>query len=137
MIRPYTRCRVADNTGARVMLVIRVLGGNKEYAKIGDVVVGTVKQAIPGGAVKKGDVVKAMCRTRRDDLVEVQKGRERGKRGKVRQVLPKANRAVIAEVNVMKKHVKPGQQARQAGIIEIEAPIQLANLRLVCPKCGK
>ena len=60
MIRPYTRCRVADNTGARVMLVIRVLGGNKEYAKIGDVVVGTVKQAIPGGAVKKSDVVKAV-----------------------------------------------------------------------------
>ena len=79
-----------------------------------------------------------MFRIRRDDLVEVQKGRERGKRGKVRQVLPKENRAVIAEINIMKKHVKPGQQAaRQAGIIEIEAPIQLANLRLVCPKCGQ
>lgn len=60
MIRPYTRCRVADNTGAREFLVIRVLAGNKQYAEIGDVVVGTVKQATPGGSVKKSDVVKAV-----------------------------------------------------------------------------
>jgi large subunit ribosomal protein L24 len=79
-------------------------------------------------------------RIRRDDLVEVRKGRDRGKRGKVRQVLPGDGRAVVAEVNVMKKHVKAGsqnrQQARQAGIIDIEAPIQIANLALVCTKCG-
>jgi large subunit ribosomal protein L14 len=60
MIRPYTRCRVADNTGAREILCIRVLAGNKEYAEIGDVIVGTVKQAVPGGSVKKSDVVKAV-----------------------------------------------------------------------------
>ncbi len=60
MIRPYTRCRVADNTGAREVLVIRVMQGNKEYAQIGDVVVGTVKQAIPNGSVKKSEVVKAV-----------------------------------------------------------------------------
>ena len=60
MIRPYTRCRVADNTGAREVLVIRVLAGNKEYAEIGDTVVGTVKQAVPGGSVKKSEVVKAV-----------------------------------------------------------------------------
>jgi large subunit ribosomal protein L14 len=60
MIRPYTVCRVADNTGARAFSVIRVMAGNKEYAEIGDVVVGTVKQAVPGGSVKKSDVVKAV-----------------------------------------------------------------------------
>jgi large subunit ribosomal protein L14 len=60
MIRPYTRMRVADNTGARELLCIRVLQGNKEYAEIGDVVVCSVKVATPGGAVKKGDVVKAV-----------------------------------------------------------------------------
>jgi large subunit ribosomal protein L14 len=60
MIRPFTRCRVADNTGARELMVIRVLVGNKQYAGIGDVVVGTVKQAIPNGSVKKSDVVKAV-----------------------------------------------------------------------------
>ena len=78
-----------------------------------------------------------MFKIKRDDLVEVRKGRERGKRGKVRQVLPDRDRAVIADVNIMKKHVKPGTQARQAGIIDIEVPIPLANLKLVCDKCGK
>jgi large subunit ribosomal protein L14 len=53
--------RVADNTGARELLCIRVLGGSKRrYATVGDVVVGTVKQAQPGGAVKKGEVVRAV-----------------------------------------------------------------------------
>ncbi len=60
MIRPYTRCRVADNTGAREVLCIRVLEANKEYAEIGDVIVGSVKQAVPGGSVKKSEVVKAV-----------------------------------------------------------------------------
>jgi large subunit ribosomal protein L14 len=53
--------RVADNTGARELLCIRVLGGSRRrYAHVGDVVVGTVKQAQPGGAVKKGEVVRAV-----------------------------------------------------------------------------
>ena len=78
-----------------------------------------------------------MFRIKREDMVEVQKGRERGKRGKVREVLSKEGRAIVAEVNIVKKHVKPGQTARQAGIVDMEAPIQLANLALVCSKCGK
>jgi len=78
-----------------------------------------------------------MFKIRRDDTVEVMKGRDRGKRGKVRQIMPNEHRAVVADVNVMKKHVKPGSRARQAGIIDIEVPIQLANLALVCSKCGK
>ncbi|HEY3115631.1 MAG TPA: 50S ribosomal protein L14 [Chloroflexota bacterium] len=60
MIRPFTRVRVADNTGAREIMCIRVLAGNKEYANVGDVIVGTVKEATPGGAVKKSDVVRAV-----------------------------------------------------------------------------
>jgi large subunit ribosomal protein L14 len=61
VIQQETRCRVADNTGARVVLVIRVLGGShRRYAGIGDVVVGSVKDALPGGAVKKGEVVKGV-----------------------------------------------------------------------------
>lgn len=67
MIRPYTRVRVADNTGAREVLCIRVLAQNKEYAEIGDVIVGTVKTATPGGSVKKSDIVKAVVvRTAKD-----------------------------------------------------------------------
>ena len=61
MIQNETRLKVADNSGAKELLVIRVLGGSKhKFAGIGDVVVATVKQAAPGGAVKKSDVVKAV-----------------------------------------------------------------------------
>ena len=61
MIYQQTRLHVADNTGAREIMCIRVLaGGNKQYAAVGDVIVASVKLAQPGGAVKKGDVVKAV-----------------------------------------------------------------------------
>jgi len=61
MIQNYTRLKVADNTGARQLMVIRVLGSsNRRYATIGDVVVCTVKQATPNSAVKKGEVVRAV-----------------------------------------------------------------------------
>ena len=61
MIQQESRLRVADNTGAKELLVIRVLGGSgRRYAGIGDTIVCTVKDAIPGGNVKKGDVVKAV-----------------------------------------------------------------------------
>ncbi len=61
MIQQESRLRVADNTGAKEVLCIRVLGGSKRrYAGIGDVIVATVKDAIPGGNVKKGEVVKAV-----------------------------------------------------------------------------
>ena len=61
MIQQESRLRVADNTGAKELLCIRVLGGStRRYASIGDVIVATVKDATPGGVVKKGDVVKAV-----------------------------------------------------------------------------
>lgn len=61
MIQPLSRLRVADNTGAKELMCIRVLGGSsKKYAGVGDVIVASVKQAVPGGAVKKGDVVHAV-----------------------------------------------------------------------------
>jgi large subunit ribosomal protein L14 len=61
VIQQESRCRVADNTGAREVLVIKVLGGTRRrYAGVGDIVVCTVKDAIPGGAVKKSDIVKAV-----------------------------------------------------------------------------
>jgi large subunit ribosomal protein L14 len=61
VIQQESRLRIADNTGARTLLCIRVLGGSKRrYASVGDVIVGTVKTATPQGAVKKGEVVKAV-----------------------------------------------------------------------------
>ncbi|MFH1381893.1 MAG: 50S ribosomal protein L14 [Chloroflexota bacterium] len=61
MIQSYTRLKVADNTGARQIMCINVLGGSgRKYARIGDVIVASVKRAIPGGTVKAGDVVRAV-----------------------------------------------------------------------------
>ncbi|HJW88523.1 MAG TPA: 50S ribosomal protein L14 [Dehalococcoidia bacterium] len=61
MIQTYTRLRVADNTGARQIMCINIPGGTRRrYAHLGDVIVATVKQAIPGGTVKKGEVVRAV-----------------------------------------------------------------------------
>jgi large subunit ribosomal protein L14 len=73
VLQQESRVKVADNTGAKELLTIRVLGGSKRrYAGLGDVIVATVKDAIPGGNVKKGDVVKAVIvrtvkETRRPD----------------------------------------------------------------------
>lgn len=61
MIQTFSRLRVADNTGARVIMCIKVLGGTRRrYAGVGDIIVAAVKQANPGGSVKKGDVVRAV-----------------------------------------------------------------------------
>lgn len=72
MIQQETRLRVADNTGAREILCIRCKGGSRRrYAGVGDIIVGAVKEATPGAAVKKGDVVQAV-------VVRVKKGFRRG-----------------------------------------------------------
>ncbi|MFQ6016123.1 MAG: 50S ribosomal protein L14 [Anaerolineae bacterium] len=61
MIQTESRLKVADNTGAREILCIKVLGGShRRYASVGDIIVASVKQSTPGGAVKKGDVVRAV-----------------------------------------------------------------------------
>ena len=61
MIQNYTRLKVADNTGARQLMTIRVMGGSRRrYASIGDIIVASVKQAIPNSPVKKGEVVRAV-----------------------------------------------------------------------------
>ena len=79
MIQQETRLKVADNTGAKELLCIRVMGGStRRYASIGDVIVASVKDATPGGVVKKGDVVKAVVvrtvnSTRRKDGSDVYK----------------------------------------------------------------
>ncbi len=68
MIQQESRLKVADNTGAKELLTIRVLGGSRRrYAGLGDIIVASVKDAIPGGGVKKGDVVKAVVvRTKKE-----------------------------------------------------------------------
>ena len=80
----------------------------------------------------------ATLKIRRDDTVQVLVGKHKGKRGKVRQVRPDDGRVVVADVNVVKRHMKPGRsRARQAGIVEIEAPINVSNVAVVCTKCDR
>ncbi|UCE04766.1 MAG: 50S ribosomal protein L14 [bacterium] len=68
MIQEYSKLNVADNTGAKKVMCIRVLGGTKrKYARVGDVIVVSIKSAIPGGSVKKGDISKAVVvRTKKE-----------------------------------------------------------------------
>jgi large subunit ribosomal protein L24 len=77
-----------------------------------------------------------LARIRKGDEVIVLAGRERGKRGVVRQVMPRANTALVQDINISKRHFKPGR-ARQAGIVDVEQPIDLSNLALVDPKTSK
>ena len=77
-----------------------------------------------------------LSRIKKGDDVVVLAGRERGKRGVVRQVMPKDGTALVQDINISKRHFKPGR-ARQAGIVDVEQPIHLSNLALVDPKTSK
>jgi len=74
---------------------------------------------------------------RREDNVLVIAGKDRGKKGKVRKALPGENRVIIEGINMIKKHSRARGVARQAGIIEREAPIHISNVMIICDKCNK
>lgn len=75
-----------------------------------------------------------MQKIRTGDEVLVTAGRNKGQQGTVRQNLRDQDRVVIEGVNIVKKHIKPGR-ARQAGIVEVEAPLHVSNVKLICPSC--
>jgi large subunit ribosomal protein L24 len=75
-----------------------------------------------------------MRKIRTGDTVVVVAGRNKGQQGKVRRNLIARDRVVIEGVNIVKKHIKRGR-ARQAGIVEVEAPLHVSNVMLVCPSC--
>ncbi|MBA2276471.1 MAG: 50S ribosomal protein L24 [Chloroflexia bacterium] len=77
-----------------------------------------------------------MRKIRTGDQVLVTSGRNKGQRGVVRQNLMERDRVVIEGVNIVKKHIKRGR-ARQAGIVEVEAPLHVSNVRLICPSCSE
>ena len=78
-----------------------------------------------------------LARIKKGDNVVVLAGRERGKRGVVREVRPKDGTALVQDINISKRHLKPGRQARQAGIVDVEQPIHLSNLALADPKSNE
>ena len=77
-----------------------------------------------------------MQKIRSGDEVLVTDGRNKGQRGRVRVNLIDQDRVVIEGVNIVKKHIKRGR-ARQAGIVEVEAPLHVSNVRLICPNCNQ
>ena len=155
MIQQESRLKVADNTGAKELLCIRVLGGStRRYANIGDVIVATVKDATPGGVVKKGDVVKAVVvrtvnSTRRKDgsyirfdenaaviikkgdMVKVIAGKDKDKEGKVIAVDKKDGRVLVEGVNMLTKHTKPSMANQNGGIVHQEGYIDASNVMLL------
>ncbi len=74
---------------------------------------------------------------RRNDTVEIIAGKEKGKRGSVVRILRKKDAVVVQGVNMVKKTVRRKSQQDQGGIIDIEAPVHISNVMIVCKKCGK
>jgi large subunit ribosomal protein L24 len=74
---------------------------------------------------------------KKNDLVMVIAGKEKGKSGRILAIITKKDRAIVEKINFVKRHQRPGGQQRQGGIIEKEAPLQLSNLMLICESCNK
>jgi large subunit ribosomal protein L24 len=74
---------------------------------------------------------------KKNDLVEVLSGREKGKTGKILRVVRDKNQVVVEKVNMIKRHSRPSPTTGQGGIIEKEAPLHVSKVMLICPKCAK
>lgn len=74
---------------------------------------------------------------RKDDTVEVIAGKDKGKRGTVVRILSKKDAVIVSGVNIVKKAMKKRSQQDQGGIVEIEAPLNISNVGVVCRKCGE
>ena len=155
MIQVQTELYVADNTGAKKIECIKVLGGSKRrYASIGDTIVIAVKEAIPKGKVKKGSVHKAVVvrvkkrikKQRKNEnnfigtrgiimikkglKVKVLAGKDKKKEGEVIEIDRANNRAKVKEINMVKKHIKTTKE-KKGGIFSKESFIHISNLKLV------
>ena len=81
--------------------------------------------------------VKANLHLKKDDIVQVISGKEKGKKGKVLALFPAESRMTIEKLNMVKRHVKPDKKNTQGGIVEKEGKVSISNVMLVCDKCGK
>ncbi len=74
---------------------------------------------------------------KKGDFVQVIKGKDKGKKGRILKIFYKENRVLVEGINFVKKHVKPGAVDRQGGIIQVEKPISISNVNFFCLKCSK
>jgi len=85
---------------------------------------------------KKAPPALVRIRLKKNDLVEVSSGKEKGKTGKVLRVLREKNQVVVEKVNMIKRHTRPSPTTGQGGILEKEAPLNISKVMLICPKCA-
>jgi large subunit ribosomal protein L24 len=81
--------------------------------------------------------VSTKLKLRKNDVVTVISGKDRKKSGKILKVFPKKRTAIVEKINFVKRHSRPTQKMPQGGILEKEAPLPMAKLRLICNKCGE
>lgn len=74
---------------------------------------------------------------RKEDIVTVISGKDKGKSGKILKMFPKKGSAIVEKINFVKRHSRPTQQMPQGGILEKEAPVDLSKLKLICNKCNE
>jgi len=83
------------------------------------------------------EVLPKKLKLKKDDIVQVISGRERGKRGKILSLIPQENRLLVEKLNMYKRHMKGDGKTQQGGIVEREGKINISNVLLYCDKCGK
>src|SRR5213594_4102646 len=151
MIQIYSRLDVADNSGAKKVMCFHVFGGTKSrYGSLGDVIMVTVKEAIPQATVKKGDVSRAVVvrttkEVRREDGSYIKFDRNAcvlinkdGDPVGTRIFGPIARELRWKKfMNMIKRHTKPNQKVKQGGILEREAPFAVSNVMYLCPVTQK
>ncbi|MBI3583397.1 MAG: 50S ribosomal protein L24 [Nitrospinae bacterium] len=79
----------------------------------------------------------ANLKIKKNDIVKVMTGKEKGKKGKILMVFPMEKKVIVERLNIVKRHTRPTQQMRQGGIIEKEGKIHISNVMIVCNKCDK
>lgn len=78
-----------------------------------------------------------MLRINKDDKVKIIKGKDRGKTGKVLRIESAKNRVYVEGINIVKKHMRQKDQSKPGGVLKKEGPVNISNIRLICPNCGK
>ncbi|OGZ18403.1 MAG: 50S ribosomal protein L24 [Candidatus Nealsonbacteria bacterium RBG_13_37_56] len=74
---------------------------------------------------------------RKDDIVLIISGKDKGRKGKVIEALPKEARVIIENINLRKKHIKPRKSGEKGQIVELPGPLSVSNVKIVCPRCSK
>jgi large subunit ribosomal protein L24 len=81
------------------------------------------------------DAPRKQFKIKKNDTVMIIAGKDKGKKGRIMRIVAKKDGALVEKLNMIKRHLRPGPQSRQGGILEKEAPIHISNLMLVCSKC--